>query len=152
VAVYYLMHRLYASPFGAILLGIKENEVRVRFLCYYTSAYKWVAFVISTTVSAFAGALYVVNYGFANPSFIDPTRNVEVIFAALIGGPGTEFGAVVGGTAYMVISNYLAKYITRWEMFLGAALLIIAFKFRKGLMGYFRDLVDKRIEAGSATK
>lgn len=147
VAVYYLMHRLYGSAFGAMLLGIKENETRVRFLGYNTQAYKWVAFIISTSVSAFAGSLFVINYGFANPGFMDPARNVEVIFAALIGGPGTEFGAVVGGTAYMVISNYLAKYITRWEMFLGAALLLIAFGFRKGIMGYVRELVEKRIKA-----
>jgi len=147
VAVYYLMHRLYGSAFGAMLLGIKENETRVRFLGYNTQAYKWVAFIISTSVSAFAGALFVINYGFANPGFMDPARNVEVIFAALIGGPGTEFGAVVGGTAYMVISNYLAKYITRWEMFLGAALLLIAFGFRKGIMGYVRELVEKKIKA-----
>ena len=152
VVVYYLMHRLYGSAFGAMLLGIKENETRVRFLGYNTQAYKLVAFIISTSVSAFAGALFVINYGFANPSFIDPARNVEVIFAALIGGPGTEFGAVVGGTAYMVISNYLAKYITRWEMFLGAALLVIAFGFRKGIMGYVRELVDRRIKAGAITK
>ena len=147
VAVYYLMHRLYGSAFGAMLLGIKENETRIRFLGYNTQAYKWVAFIISTSVSAFAGSLFVINYGFANPGFMDPARNVEVIFAALIGGPGTEFGAVVGGTAYMVISNYLAKYITRWEMFLGAALLLIAFGFRKGIMGYVRELVEKRIKA-----
>jgi branched-chain amino acid transport system permease protein len=152
VAVYWLMHRLYGSAFGAMLLGIKENETRVRFLGYNTQAYKLVAFIISTSVSAFAGSLFVINYGFANPSFMDPARNVEVIFAALIGGPGTEFGAVVGGTAYMVISNYLAKYITRWEMFLGVALLIIAFGFRKGIMGYVRELVDKRIKAGAITK
>lgn len=152
VVVYCLMHRLYGSAFGAMLLGIKENEIRVRFLGYNTSSYKWIAFVISTSVSAFAGALYVINYGFANPSFMDPARNVEVIFAALIGGPGTEFGAVVGGTAYMVISNYLAKYITRWEMFLGVALLIIAFGFRKGIMGYVRELVEKRTKTATAVK
>ncbi|MFZ4439724.1 MAG: branched-chain amino acid ABC transporter permease [Syntrophales bacterium] len=149
VAVYYMMHRLYGSAFGIMLLGIKENETRVRFLGYNTSAYKWVAFIISTSVSAFAGSLFVINYGFANPGFMDPARNVEVIFAALIGGPGTELGAVVGGTAYMVISNYLAKYIARWEMFLGAALLIIAFGFRKGIMGYVRELVEKRIKANA---
>ncbi len=142
--VYYFTQRLSRSPFGALLTGIKENEVRVRFLGYNTLLYKWGAFILSTTISALAGALFTINYGYANPSFIDPARNVEVIFAALIGGPGTEFGPVLGGTAYMVISNYLARYITRWEMFLGAALLIIAFKFRKGMMGYLQDLPARR--------
>lgn len=144
VVVYYFTQTLSRSPFGALLTGIKENEIRVRFLGYNTFIYKYCAFVLSTTISALAGALYSLNYGYANPSYIDPARNVEVIFAALIGGPGTEFGPVLGGTSYMVISNYLARYITRWEMFLGAALLIIAFKFRKGMMGYLQELAARR--------
>ncbi len=144
--VYYLMQKLKRSAFGAILTGIKENEIRVSFLGYNTFRYKWIAFVMSTSISAFAGSLFTLNYGFANPSFIDPSRNVEVIFAALIGGPGTELGPVLGGTAYMVISNYLARYITRWEMFLGAALLIIVFRFKKGIMGYIQDLLAARAE------
>jgi len=144
VLVYYLTQRLSRSAFGAVLTGIKENEIRVRFLGYNTLFYKWVTFVLSTSISALAGSLFTINYGYANPSFIDPTRNVEVIFAALIGGPGTELGPVVGGTAYMVISNYLAKYITRWELFLGAALLIIAFRFRKGLVGYLAEFAARK--------
>ena len=113
---------------------------------YNTFFYKRAAFIISTTLSALAGALFVLDYGFANPSFMDPARNVEVIFAALIGGPGTELGPVAGGTAYMVISNYLAKYVARWELFMGLALLIIAFRFRKGMMGYIEDLITSRRE------
>lgn len=146
IVSYYLMQKLKRSAFGAILTGIKENETRVRFLGYNTFFYKRAAFIISTTLSALAGALFVLDYGFANPSFMDPARNVEVIFAALIGGPGTELGPVAGGTAYMVISNYLAKYITRWELFMGLALLIIAFRFRKGMMGYIEDLITSRRE------
>ena len=150
--VYYLMQRLKRSAFGALLTGIKENEIRVRFLGYNTLVYKWIAFIMSTSISAFAGTLFTLNYGFTNPSFIDPARNVEVIFAALIGGPGTELGPVVGGTAYMVISNYLARYITRWELFLGLALLIIAFKFRKGVMGSIQDMVARRAQKTQAGK
>jgi branched-chain amino acid transport system permease protein len=40
----------------------------------------------------------------------------------------------------MTISNYLARYILRWEMFLGVALLLIAFRFRKGIWGYLREV------------
>ncbi len=152
VVVYYFTQRLSRSPFGALLTGIKENEIRVRFLGYNTLIYKWSAFILSTTISALAGALFTINYGYANPSFIDPARNVEVIFAALIGGPGTELGPVVGGTAYMVISNYLARYITRWELFLGLALLIIAFRLRKGLVGYIQDFIAARTQRARAGK
>lgn len=136
LAVCYLMLRLVRSPYGILLKAIKENEVRARFLGYDTYAYKYVTFIISGAVVALAGALTSINLSYCNTSLIAPTRNVEVIFSALMGGAGSVMGAVVGGTAFMTISNYLASYLIRWEMFLGFALLVFAFWFRKGIWGY----------------
>lgn len=140
----YLVKKLSHSPFGILLRTIKEDETRSRFLGYNTSRYKMVAFIVSTTLAAFAGALSIINYTFVTPSFIDPSRNVEVIFAALIGGAGSVYGALVGGVSYMLISNYLPNYIQRWEMFLGIALLILVFKFREGVWGYLVNHTRKR--------
>jgi branched-chain amino acid transport system permease protein len=136
LAVSYLIMRFVRSPYGVFLKATKENEARVRFLGYNTYIYKLITFVLSGAIAGFAGALNTINLSYTNPSLIDPTRNVEVIFAALMGGAGNVMGAVIGGTAFMTISNYLARYIIRWEMFLGVALLIFAFKFRKGIWGY----------------
>jgi branched-chain amino acid transport system permease protein len=140
LAVFWVMKRLTRSTFGSLLRGIKENEPRMRFLGYDTYRYKWLAFVISTTLAALAGALSAVNFGYVTPSLIDPNRNIEVIFAALMGGPGTLYGPVLGGTLFMTISNYLAGYIQRWELFLGLALLIMVFRFPKGLGPYLASL------------
>jgi len=128
--------RFVKSPYGIFLKATKENEIRVKFLGYNTYIYKLVTFVLSCGIAGFAGSLNTINLSYTSPSLIDPTRNVEVIFAALMGGAGNVIGAVVGGTAFMTISNYLAQYIIRWEMFLGIALLIFAFKFKKGIWGY----------------
>ena len=140
LAVSYLMIRFVRSPYGMFLKATKENEIRVRFLGYNTYIYKLITFVLSGAIAGFAGALNTINLSYTNPSLIDPTRNVEVIFAALMGGAGNVMGAVIGGTAFMTISNYLARYIIRWEMFLGVALLIFAFKFKKGIWGYVRKM------------
>ena len=139
LVTYYALKKLTSSPYGVLIRSIKENETRVKFLGYNTFAYKWVTFIISTSISAFAGALSILNYGYVTPSFIDPSRAVEVIFAALIGGAGSLYGAIIGGVLYMAISNYLASYIPRWEMFLGFALLIIVFRFRTGVWGYVSE-------------
>ena len=136
ILVVWLVRRLTGSLFGILLRGIKENETRVQFLGYNTFAIKMVAFTISTSLSAFAGALFILNYSYVTTSFIDPMRSVAVIFASLIGGAGSVYGALVGGVCYKLISNYLPNYIQRWEMFLGAVLLLLVFKFRAGIWGY----------------
>lgn len=145
LAVVYLMKRLIASPFGILLRTIKENETRVQFLGYDTFRYKLVAFVISTAVAAFAGGLTIVNYVFVTPSFVDPGRNVEVIFACLIGGAASIYGALTGGVVFMIIANYLPNHIERWEMFLGFVLLLLVFRFRAGLWRYIAALFTRHL-------
>lgn len=142
---YFFLKKFISSPYGILIKSIKENETRVKFLGYNTFNYKWITFIISTSIAAFAGALSILNYGYVTPSFIDPSRAVEVIFAALIGGSGSLYGAIIGGVVYMSISNYLASYISRWEMFLGIALLICVFRFRSGIWGYVAGKLKIRI-------
>ena len=144
---YYLLKKFTSSPYGILIKSIKENETRVKFLGYNTFNYKWITFIISTSVAAFAGALSILNYGYVTPSFIDPSRAVEVIFAALIGGSGSLVGSIIGGVLYMAMSNYLASYISRWEMFLGIALLICVFRFRSGIWGFVADKLKIRAAA-----
>jgi branched-chain amino acid transport system permease protein len=142
--VFYLLKRISSSPYGVLVKSIKEDETRVKFLGYNTTTYKLVTFIISTTITAFAGSLTILNYGYMTTGFIEPGRNVEVIFATLIGGPESLYGAIIGGVSYMLISNFLAIYIPRWEMFLGMALLLIVFRFRKGIWGFISTKYAQR--------
>jgi len=138
--VFYILKRLTTSPYGILIRSIKEDETRVKFLGYNTFFYKWLTFVLAGCVGGLAGTLSALNYNFVNPNSMDVHSNVGVVFASLIGGAGNLYGALVGGVAYMLISNFLPIYIHRWEMFLGFSLLIIVFKFRRGIWGNIQDI------------
>ena len=141
---FYVLRRVTTSPYGYLIRSIKEDETRVKFLGYNTFFYKWLTYVIAGSLAGLAGTLSALNYGYVNPNFMDTHRNVDVIFAALIGGAGSLYGAIIGGVVYMVISNYLAIYIPRWEIVLGMALLILVFRFRQGIWGYVRKKGSRR--------
>lgn len=140
--VFYLLKRLTSSPYGILIRSIKEDETRVRFLGYNTYFYKWLTFVVAGVLAGLAGTLTALNYNFVNPNVMDVHSNVGVVFACLIGGAGNLYGAILGGVAYMMISNYLAIYIHRWEMFLGISLLIIVFRFRMGIWGSIKGILE----------
>ncbi|HBH02555.1 MAG TPA: hypothetical protein DDZ42_11660, partial [Candidatus Rokubacteria bacterium] len=140
--VFYLLRRLTASPFGILIRSIKEDETRVRFLGYNTHLFKWLTYVIAGTLAGLAGTLGALNYSFVNPNVMDVQGNVGVVFACLIGGAGSLYGALAGGVAYMLISNFLAIYIQRWEIFLGLSLLVIVFRFRRGLWGSVQSTLE----------
>lgn len=153
LAVFLLLKTFTQSPYGVLLRSIKENEDRVCFLGYDPFYYQWLTFFLSSTLAALPGTLFAIFYGFVAPTVIIPFGNIEVIFAILIGGAGNLYGAVAGAVAFKLISNVLATTITRWEMFLGAFLLVIVFKFRRGLTGYVAELRfryrGKAVEAGT---
>jgi branched-chain amino acid transport system permease protein len=48
---------LLRSPFGRVLIAIRENEARTRLLGYNTALYRFTALVISGTLSGLSGAL-----------------------------------------------------------------------------------------------
>jgi branched-chain amino acid transport system permease protein len=106
--VFYFLKRLTTSPYGILVRSIKEDENRVRFLGYNTYFYKWLAFVAASLIAGLAGTLTALNYRFVNPNVMDVHQNVGVVFACLIGGAGNLYGAIIGGVAYMLISNFLA--------------------------------------------
>ena len=141
---FYVLRRVTTSPYGYLIRSIKEDETRVKFLGYNTFLYKWLTYVLAGCLAGLAGTLSALNYGYVNPNFMDTHRNVDVVFAVLIGGAGNLYGSIIGGVVYMVISNYLAIYIPRWEIVLGMALLILVFRFRQGIWGYVRKKGARR--------
>ena len=137
----YLLLRIFTnSPFGVLIRSIKENESRVKFLGYNTFKYKWLTFILSSAMAAFAGTLYCLVKGFVAPTDVSPLENTRIIFAVLIGGAGNLYGAIVGGVAFELMSNLLATSISRWEMVLGLMLLTLVFWFREGITGYVHAL------------
>src|SRR5438132_3169848 len=52
LAVTVLLWRLHRSPFGSVLVAIRENEQRARFIGYPTDRYKLFAFTASATITA----------------------------------------------------------------------------------------------------
>jgi len=70
----------------------QEDETRVKFLGYNTFFYKWVTYVLAGCLAGLAGTLSALNYGYVNPNFMDTHRNVDVVFAVLIGGAGNLYG------------------------------------------------------------
>ena len=136
------------SSFYSLLIAMKENETRVNFMGYNTFIVRTLMYVISAALSSLAGVLSAINNAFVTPSFIHPVRNPEVVFAVLLGGPGTVYGAIVGGIAYSLLSYYIAAVIQTWEFFLGVGLLTIVYVLRKGIYDLVYSSLLKKVRGG----
>jgi branched-chain amino acid transport system permease protein len=140
------MFRLIHSPFGRSLIGIHQNEARMRAIGYNTRLYKLGAFWVSGVFASIAGVLYVYFNQFISPDDVGFTVSGTAVLMVLLGGEATLVGPVLGTTAYLVIQNVLSSMFTgRWQLIMGALFVVFVLFVRGGIVG-----VWARIRRGSA--
>jgi len=147
-ATYLLLRMLLRSPFGHVLVGIKENEIRIRSLGYNPPVFKLIAFVIAGVFAGLAGFLAVAQYGFANPSLLGWHQSAEALLMVLLGGMGTLFGPVLGAFAFELLHQLFAGWTEHWQLLMGAFVIAAVLLLPKGLGGLLLKLTRTRPPAG----
>ncbi|KAK48490.1 branched-chain amino acid ABC transporter permease [Caballeronia sp. LZ029] len=146
-----LIVRIVHSPFGQVLIAIKENEPRAISLGYDTSRYKLLAFVLSAGLAGFAGAMKTVVLGFETLGDAYWTMSGLVVLMTLVGGMSTMFGPLLGAAIIVALEDKLGDIgsgmarITgvSWFNSLGESVTIVTglifiacvLAFRRGIVG-----------------
>ncbi len=147
---YLLCRFIVASRLGKVLISIRDQESRVRFLGYRVEYYKLFVFVVSAVMAGIAGALYVPQVGIINPSEFAPGNSIEIVIWVAIGGRGTLHGAILGA----ILVNYLKTWFTGaipelWLFGLGGLFIAVTLFLPKGVIGLLRK--RERADGGGAT-
>jgi branched-chain amino acid transport system permease protein len=140
---------LVTSHFGRVLVAIRENEDRARFLGYDVQRYKMGACMISALLTGIAGALYPMRSAFATPDLMLWTESGEFIISVMIGGLGTLAGPVIGGVFFTILREKVSSYVDWYFIIIGLVLVFIVLFMPRGLLG-FRRLVGFRQWRASA--
>ena len=141
VVVFILLKRLVASPFGKVLVAIRENEQRTRSLGYKTLGYKIIASVIAGSVASLAGSLYVISLRFVNTSVLTMDITLDALMMTIIGGVGTLIGPIIGAGVIEFTQHYLSglardyPIFERWIIFFGILYILAVIFFPKGIVG-----------------
>lgn len=132
---FFFLYRFTHSPFGHALVGIRENEPRMRALGYNTWAHKYVAFILGAVFAGVAGVLHVHFTGIAYPASLGFTTSALVLLMVVIGGAGTLVGPLMGAVIMVLLKYYVSIYTPeRWPLILGVIFIMSAMLFRGGLL------------------
>ena len=134
---------LVTSHFGRVLVAIRENEDRARFLGYNVQRYKMAVCMISALLTGLGGALYPGRSAFATPDLMLWTVSGELIIMVMIGGLGTLAGPVVGGAFFVLLQEKVSSYVDWYFIVIGLVLIFIVLFMPRGLLG-IRDLLGGR--------
>jgi len=133
----YLLKRLAASRFGAVLRGIRENEGRMTALGFPTFRFRLVCFVIAGGVAGLAGALIVNQHGFVSPNLLHWTQSGTLLVMLILGGVGRLYGGVAGAAAMLLLEEFLSNWTGYWQFSLGLVLLFVVLRAPGGIGSWF---------------
>jgi branched-chain amino acid transport system permease protein len=126
------------SPFGRVLIAIRENEARTRLLGYNTALYRFTALVISGTLSGLAGALYCLLFGYVGSSFASLQYSTLPLLWTLLGGSGVTLGPPLGTAITYYLIDISSGLTSSYMILVGVALVAITLWFPEGLAGWLR--------------
>ena len=121
--------QLYRSRYGELLIAVRDQEERVRFLGYDPANIKLVAYVLAAAMAGIAGALFVPIVGIISPANVGVVPSIAFVIGVAIGGRATLFGPVLGALAVAWAQTALSEsFPSVWSYFQGALfVLVIAF-------------------------
>jgi branched-chain amino acid transport system permease protein len=131
----FLLSRVVRSPFGRMLMNIRENPERAEAIGVHVRRYEHVAFVIAAMGAGFAGALFGIYNRGVFPDFAHWSRSAEVLIMTILGGTTRFFGPAVGAAVLTTLNVQINNYTEYWPLVLGTLLIILLFAFPSGLVG-----------------
>jgi len=150
--------RVVNSPFGRVLLAVRENEFRAEALGYRTVIYRTVANCLGALLATAAGVLYAVWLRYTGPdTTLSFSIMIDLLLMVVIGGMGTMYGAAIGATLFVIAQNYLQDLMKlasgatqgipllpdllhpdRWLLWLGVLFIVCVYYFPTGIVGRLR--------------
>jgi len=102
-AVYLLLRRVHRSPWGRVLRTIRSDEELASALGKDTYAFKLQSFVLGSVVMALGGVFYAYLVAYVDPGDLEPINTFYVWIAVILGGSGSNRGAMFGGFVVVAI-------------------------------------------------
>jgi len=110
IVCFFISLRIFRSPFGLMLRGIKSNQNRMSYTGLNTRPYMLAAFVISGMFAGLAGSLLAVTDPLAGAERMQWTASGEVVLMTILGGVGTLIGPMLGAGLIKYFENIFSSF------------------------------------------
>jgi len=114
------------SDAGRVLVAIRENELRCRYLGIPTATVKIGLLAASAVIAAAAGYAYAGYTEVVAPELAGFEFGTQILIWVALGGRGTLLGPVIGTLVIDLVSAYLSASIPYvWELVVGLAFVLV---------------------------
>ncbi|MCZ4079199.1 urea ABC transporter permease subunit UrtC [Rhodococcus sp. H36-A4] len=138
LAVVAITRQLMYSRYGELLVAVRDQEERVRFLGYDPANVKIVAYVSAAFFAGLAGALFVPIVGIVSPNDVGIVPSIAFLIGVAIGGRSTLLGPVLGALGVAWAQTTLSEqFPSGWTYAQGLLFIVVVGFFPAGVAGLF---------------
>ena len=134
-AALWFVSRLLASPFGAVIEAVRENEKRAAACGYDVARSKLLVFVISAALCGLAGGLRALHLSVVPIDSLHYLQSGQAVMMCLLGGMGTFFGPFVGAAVFLTLEDVVTTLTRHWMGVVGAVFMFFVLFFPAGIWG-----------------
>ncbi|WP_249734559.1 branched-chain amino acid ABC transporter ATP-binding protein/permease [Bradyrhizobium sp. sGM-13] len=143
LGVLYLLLRLVRSPFGHVLMAIRENQLRANFQGYPVERYKLGVFVISAVVTGFAGGLIGFQNYLVSAEAVSVPFSGELLAIVVIGGMRSMLGPAIGALFFILFRELFSIWTPNWLLWFGLVFVAFVLYSPGGLVGIWATLAKR---------
>jgi branched-chain amino acid transport system ATP-binding protein/branched-chain amino acid transport system permease protein len=140
LAVLFVLLRLVRSPFGHVLVAIRENQLRATFQGYPVDRYKLGVFVISAVVTGLAGALLAFQTYLVSAEAVSVPFSGELLAMVVIGGMRSMLGPALGALFFILFRELFSIWTPNWLLWFGLIFVAFVMYSPGGLVGIWATL------------
>lgn len=130
-----ILWRVVHSPYGALLIAIRENPERAELIGIPVNRYQLSAFVLAGIFAGVAGVLFAIRNFIVTPGTLHWSMSAEAVLITLLGGPSSFFGPAIGAFMFVFLEEWLTSITEYWQIGLGLILVPIVLFVPGGLVG-----------------
>ena len=152
LGVLYLLLRLVRSPFGHVLMAIRENQLRATFQGYPVERYKLGVFVISAVVTGFAGGLIGFQNYLVSAEAVSVPFSGELLAIVVIGGMRSMLGPAIGALFFILFRELFSIWTSNWLLWFGLIFVAFVLYSPGGLVGIWATLCKTLVAAAGRSR
>lgn len=131
------------SKVGRTYRAIGNDEIAAESLGINAFFYKMQIFVIAGGLAGLAGSVYAHYITFVSPGSFGFLFSTELVVMMVVGGEGSNWGAVVGAIVLTILPEVLRAYKDFDVMIYGVILMVFVIFWPGGLVGIFRSIAAR---------
>lgn len=134
-AALWFVSRVLASPFGAVIEAVRENEKRAAACGFDVARTKLLVFVLSAALCGLAGGLRALHLSVVPIDSLHYLQSGQAVMMCLLGGMGTFFGPFIGAGLFLTLEDVVTTVTTHWMAVVGAVFMVFVLFFPAGVWG-----------------